>query len=96
MKVNFYATFREIVGKKSVEFEYQPGMTVGDLVNQIVQAYPAMRRELLDQNGRLYGHVHVLVNGRDAPYLEQALDTPLDPDDTVNVFPSVGGGAPRL
>lgn len=92
MKVNFYATFRQIVGKKSIEFEHQPGMTVGDLVNRIVQAYPAMQRELLDDQGCLYRHVHVLVNGRDAHYLEQTLNTPIEADDTVNIFPAVGGG----
>jgi molybdopterin synthase sulfur carrier subunit len=36
--------------------------------------------------------VHVFVNGRDAPFLENALETVLKEDDTITVFPAVGGG----
>ncbi len=92
MDVNFYAKLRQIVGKKTVTVEFRPGMTVGDLVNQLVQTYPALRRELLDEVGKVYSHVHILVNGRDAPYLENAMQTPLASDDTVSIFPAVGGG----
>jgi molybdopterin synthase sulfur carrier subunit len=92
MIVNFYATLRQIVGKKTLEIEMPDGGTVRELVAEIIQAYPPMRRELFDENGELYHHVHILVNGRDTPYLENAIDTPLRPDDIVNVFPAVGGG----
>lgn len=92
MNVNFYATLRQIVGLKTVEFALKDGMTVWDLVMDIVQAYPALRAELLDDEGQLYYRIHVLINGRDVPYLEQGINTVLAPDDTVNIFPSVGGG----
>ena len=32
------------------------------------------------------------VNGRNAPLLENGLDTILTPQDTVSLFPAVGGG----
>jgi len=48
--------------------------------------------ELLDGDGQLWRHVHVMVNGRDVPYLERGLHTPLSADDTLDVFPPVGGG----
>jgi molybdopterin synthase sulfur carrier subunit len=92
MKINFYATLRAIVGKKTVEFDIPHGVSVREVVDAVIRAYPAMRRELLDDHGRLYQHVHVLVNGRDSPYLENQLDTPVSPEDTVNIFPAVGGG----
>ena len=92
MKVNFYATLRQIVGIKTVEFELKDGMTVWDLVKDIVHAFPALREELLDDEGHLYHRIHVLINGRDVPYLEDGINTVLKPDDTVNIFPSVGGG----
>ena len=92
MRINFYATLRAIVGRKTVDFDIPHGVTVRELVNEVVRVYPAMRRELLDDHGRLYQHVHVLVNGRDSPYLENQLETPVLPEDTVNIFPAVGGG----
>lgn len=92
MIVNFYATLRQIVGKKTLEVEVREGETVRQLVAKITQAYPLMQRELFDESGELYRHVHILVNGRDTPYLENAMDTVLVAEDVVNVFPAVGGG----
>jgi len=93
MQVNFYATLRPIVGGKTVEFPLSEGSTVGQLVELVVTTYPALRQELLDESGKLYGHVHVFVNGRDAPLLYNALDTVLRPEDVVSIFPAVGGGS---
>jgi sulfur-carrier protein len=92
MKVNFFATLRPVVGHKSVEFEAVAGLTVRELVQQIVQRYPGLQRELLNDAGELYPHVHVFINGRDAPYLANGMDTVLAANDTVNVFPAIAGG----
>lgn len=92
MQVNFYATLRQIVGQKTVEIELPEGATVRLLIDRILLQFPLLRKELLDNEGMLYGHVHVLVNGRDAPFLEDALETVLKPDDSISVFPAIGGG----
>lgn len=92
MKINFFATLRQITGQKTVEFEIPEGTAVMDLVEIVVTRFPPMRAELLDENGQLYRHVHVFVNGRDAPYLENGLETTIKPTDVVNIFPAVGGG----
>ena len=92
MKVNFYATLRAITGQKTVEFELAEGKTVGHLVDSVISRYPTMREILLNENGHLYGHVHVFINGRDVPFLENQLETVIKPTDTINIFPAVGGG----
>lgn len=92
MQVNFYATLRDVTGRKTVDFDIPEGSTVRFLVDEIIRTYPEMSIKLLDKNGKLYGHVHVFINGRDYPYLENALDTELKAGDTINVFPAVGGG----
>ena len=92
MKVNFYATLREIAGKKTVEFSIDGGLTAQGLLDAILERYPAMRRELLNEAGNLYGHVHFIINGRDVQFLEENLATHLLPEDVVSVFPAVGGG----
>ncbi len=92
MQVNFYATLRPIVGGKTVELPLPDGSTVQQLIDLVIRTYPALRHELLDENDRLYGPVHVFVNGRDAPLLEQALSTVLKPEDAISIFPAVGGG----
>jgi molybdopterin synthase sulfur carrier subunit len=92
MQVNFYANLRQIVGAKTVDVPLAAGATVSQLLQAIVARYPALRPILLDETGALYRHVHLFVNGRDAPYLADALNTPLAPGDTVDVFPAVAGG----
>ncbi len=92
MKVNFYATLRSIVGQKTVELPIEDGATVQAVLEMIVDRYPDLRAELMDENGQLYGHVHLFINGRDAPYLENMMQTKIKPTDKIDVFPAVGGG----
>ncbi len=92
MKINFFATLRPIAGQKTVEFDIPDGTDVRQLVEIVVTRFPPMRKELLDENGVLWPHVHVFVNGRDSPYLENGVQTIIKPTDTINIFPAVGGG----
>jgi molybdopterin synthase sulfur carrier subunit len=92
MKVHFFATLRPIVGGKTVDFDVDHGLTVQEMLNVMIERFPGLRDELLDENGKMYGHVHFFVNGRDAQFLENGIETRLRPDDVVNVFPAVGGG----
>jgi molybdopterin synthase sulfur carrier subunit len=92
MRVNFYATLRQVVGAKSVDFTLNEGATVHQLVEEMIRCYPALKRELLDERGELYRHVHVFVNARDASFLENGMDSALSSGDTIGVFPAVGGG----
>ncbi|MFC2025658.1 ubiquitin-like small modifier protein 1 [Chloroflexota bacterium] len=92
MQVNFYATLREIVGGKTVEFPLPDDATVTQLLAILLERYPALSEVLLEQDGRLRGHVHLLVNGRDVQFLENGMDSVLSPKDTISIFPAIGGG----
>lgn len=92
MKVNFYATLRPIVGQKTVELTLPKGTTAIQLVRIFVSDYPALRRELLDQNEQFLPHMKFFINGREAVYLPDKLDTVIQPNDKVDIFPPVGGG----
>ena len=92
MDVNLFATLRQLAGHKTVHFDLPVGATVRELLAQVIERYPAMRSELYGDDGELFGHVHVFINGRDAPHLDKALETPLTTEDTVDLFPAVGGG----
>jgi molybdopterin synthase sulfur carrier subunit len=92
MEVSFYATLRQIVGGKTVEVEFSEGMTLRQLIQDLVTRVPRLRAELFGENGELHGHVHVFVNGRDVTFLPDKLDARLEAQDAVNIFPPVGGG----
>ncbi len=92
MKVNFYATLREIVGGRTVEIPLEDGTTLESLLETLFERYPRLRQELIDEQGNLYPHVHVFINGRDAPFLDAGLQTPISTQDVISIFPAVGGG----
>jgi sulfur-carrier protein len=92
VKVNFFATLRDIAGGKTVEFELEEGVTAKELLDTIIARFPLMKKELLDMNGRMYGHVHLFINGRDVQFLDNGFQTRITKDDVVNIFPAVGGG----
>ncbi len=92
MQVNFYATLRPIVGAKSIDVPLPEGITVEELLADIIERYPQLHSELFDEQGALYRHVHVFINGRDAPFLANALETVLTSNDTIDIFPAVAGG----
>jgi sulfur-carrier protein len=92
VNVRFHATLRQSVGGRHVEVDWQDGLTVWEFVTQMVTRYPGLGPQLLSADGTLARHVHVMVNGRDAPYLERGLETALQSNDAIDVFPAVGGG----
>ncbi len=92
VKVNFFATFRPIVGGKTVEVDVAEGVTLQQLLKTLVVRFPLIGPELFDQDGNLRGHVHVFVNGRDWVYLADQLKTKITAEDVINIFPPVGGG----
>src|SRR5512135_2559755 len=92
VKVNFFATFRPIVGGKTVEVDVAEGVTVRQVLNTLVARFPPLGAELFDTDGHLRGDVHVFVNGRDWTYLADQLETQIKVEDVINIFPPVGGG----
>jgi len=75
-------------GESTVEI---PGSTVGEVVDGLVQKFPAMRSNLLADDGSLHRFVNVYVNDEDVRYLER-LDTEVSEDDQVTILPAVAGG----
>jgi len=92
MKVNFYATLRDVTGQKTVDIDLPENATVRQLVDAMVERYPLLRDKLLNQDDKLWGHVHVFINGRDAPFLDNEMQTVIKLDDSISIFPAVGGG----
>lgn len=92
MKINFYATLRPIVGGKTVEVPEAAGLRVIELIELLVVRFPGLRKELYKTETELWPHVHFFINGREARYLAEGLDYVILIEDTVNIFPPVGGG----
>ena len=92
MKVKLYATLRDFVGGPSVEVDLEPGSNAQELIELMVAQHPALEAALVDESRRLHGHLKMFINGREVVYLEGHFQHVLQPTDTVDIFPPVGGG----
>jgi molybdopterin synthase sulfur carrier subunit len=92
MKVSFYANLRDIVGQKTIDVEIELPARARDLLEVIVTEHPALRPILLDAHNELQYYMKFFINGRDCVYLENGMDTLVQPGDRVDIFPPVGGG----
>ena len=90
MEVKVYADLRTIVGGKSVQFD-SAEMTVGQMLETLFTRYPTLQTKLLTREGERHSAFHILINGRDARYLE-GMETVITAEDEVRIFPPVGGG----
>ncbi|MCS6844910.1 MAG: MoaD family protein [Caldilineales bacterium] len=91
MRVRVFATLRPIVGGATVTTSVQAGQRVRDLIDEMVERWPDLRRELLDDEGRLLSRVHVMINGRGVEFMD-GLETVIPPNANITIFPPVGGG----
>ena len=67
------------------------GATVGEAVESLLAQFPAMRLHLTDRQGGLRPFVNLFLGAQNVKDL-QGLDTPLRPDDILNLVPSIAGG----
>jgi len=66
------------------------GATVGDVIEDLVERFPALRPQLF-QNGGLGSFVNVYVGGEDVRTLH-GLETRVDDGETVILLPAMAGG----
>lgn len=67
------------------------GANVGEVMEQLVQQYPALRPHLYNGDGKLRPFVNLFVGENNVKDL-QGLSTPLSADDRVLLVPSIAGG----
>jgi len=95
MRIRAYATLRDLLGTSKLDLPLDASagaaITAGQVLQRLAAEYPALAGKLWADDGHLTGYVTVLLNGRSIEYL-RGLDTPLADDDTLSLFPPVGGG----
>ena len=92
MKINLYATYRQVAGEKSIELELPAYATVHDMLRAIQHAYPRLGALLLDGNGQALVHVHIFIDGHDTQYLPDGMGTLLTSAEKIDIFPPIAGG----
>ena len=67
------------------------GATVGEVLDGLVAQFPALREQLLTEDGELNRFVNVYLNGQDVRYLD-GRGTPVEDRDEVRLLPAMAGG----
>jgi molybdopterin synthase sulfur carrier subunit len=92
VEVRYYAQLRRTAGLKEETLTLSAEASVAELLRAVTQGHPGLREELLDDEGALYEHVRVIINGHDLAHQPDGTGTPLADGDSVSIFPAIGGG----
>ena len=68
------------------------GDTIGEVLDALVAAHPALGGQIYADDGELNRFVNVYLNDQDVRYLQER-DTPVGERDTVVILPAMAGGA---
>lgn len=91
MDWKLFADLAEAAGESDPAVDAAGAETVGEALDALLDAYPALAARVLDEDGNLRGHVNLLRNGQSVRD-DEGLDTPVDEDDELALFPPVSGG----
>jgi molybdopterin synthase sulfur carrier subunit len=89
MTVKYFGDIRPLTGIKEEGWR-DPQPDVRSLLIALGEKHAALRNRLFEGD-QLSSTIIILVNGRSVDYLK-GIETPLQPDDIVDVFPVEGGG----
>ena len=87
--VRFPAVMKYYVNNQS-EFSISAS-TASELIQKIIEQYPATKFHLVDAEGNLRRHFNIFVNGIHIRELK-GMETPLKEDDKVVLMASAAGG----
>ena len=87
-----FADLAERAGDKRVTVEASAGDTVGEALEQLVDDRPDLAGRVLTDDGDLRSQINVLRNGSNVVIEEDGLETELEGDDELALFPPVSGG----
>lgn len=67
------------------------GSTVGEVLLKLTTTYPAIKGQLLNDDGTLHRFLNVYVNDDDVRYLG-GIEASISSDDEITLLPAVAGG----
>jgi molybdopterin synthase sulfur carrier subunit len=95
MEWKLFADLAEVAGDRHVSVrvdgEREGSATVGDALDALLDDRPALRDRVLDSEGELREHINVLRDGENV-FGADGLETEVEPDDELALFPPVSGG----
>ena len=67
------------------------GATIGELLDNLDQAFPGLKDRVCDEAGNVRRFVNIFINGEDIRFLEEKA-TPVKDTDEISIVPAIAGG----
>jgi molybdopterin synthase sulfur carrier subunit len=74
-----------------VEVVQTAGANVGEVIDNLEQAFPGIKERLCDDQGKVRRFVNVFVNDEDIRFLEEKA-TVVKESDEISIVPAIAGG----
>jgi molybdopterin converting factor small subunit len=95
VNVKIPTPLRRFAGEKSeLAIEASDAADVAGALGRLLDAYPALKPQLLAESGAVRSFVNLFVNGEDVRFLDGP-KTPVKDGDTLAIIPAIAGGAAR-
>ncbi len=90
--IALYGAARVVIGQSQINITFDSSsVTLGEILDRMIERYPRARPYLLDEAGMLPSHMRVLIN-EVRPDPAVTLATPLHDQDRVTLLVAVAGG----
>lgn len=90
MHWKLFANLAEEAGQKEVDIE--AAGTVGEALDALFERHPGLEELVRAEDGSVADHIRLLVDGEDPFATASGIETPLDEDTELALFPPVSGG----
>lgn len=91
MEWRLFADIAEAAGEHSLEINIKEDATVQDALDALLTRHPELEDTVMD-NGMLADHLTILKNGKNVAGEDDGLDTAVQSDDELALFPPISGG----
>ncbi|MFX0054600.1 MAG: ubiquitin-like small modifier protein 1 [Promethearchaeota archaeon] len=89
--VKFYATLRDLIGKKEpIDVELEKGATISKLLDELYLD-SGIKETMIAEDQKVKPDITILINGREIKFLN-GIETKLSSGDEISIFPLVAGG----
>ena len=67
------------------------GETVGEVIQNLVDKYPALKDRIYDENGKVRRYVNIYLGDEDIRFMDN-LDTSVEENSELALVPAIAGG----
>ncbi|MDD2694539.1 MAG: MoaD/ThiS family protein [Anaerolineales bacterium] len=92
LEIHLYGSLRQAAGRKILRVKAGETLPLRGVLGRLLEAQPGLRPVLLDGEGRLLAHIHVIVNGQNVSFVNALEEILLTPGDALSLIPAIDGG----